>query len=142
MLDIVRPTVFRLFYVALVALSTVGYVTASAQGSSPVAYTLPASAHTPNGVEVSTAALTLRVDALRPDVLRVRVFPAGHPAEDASWAVLGAARTARVSVTAEAAGFSTSALRVTVLPDLRVTVADLKGNVLQKDAKPVEWSAD
>jgi alpha-glucosidase len=142
MLDIVRSVRRHLSPVALVSLFTVSGVTALAQGTSPNPYTLPASAHTPNGVEVSTTVLTLRVDALRPDVLRVRVFPVGHPAEDASWAVLGTARTAWVPVTAEAAGFSTPALRVTVSPDLRVTVADLKGNILQQDVKPVEWSAD
>jgi alpha-glucosidase len=103
---------------------------------------LPAAAHTPSGVEVSNSQLSLRVDALRDDVLRVRVFPIGHPAEDASWAVLPAARTARVAVVAEENGFRTAALRVTVGNDLRVTVADLSGNVLESDALPVAWSAD
>ncbi len=32
-------------------------------------------AHTAGGLELSSAALTLRVDALRSDVLRVRVYP-------------------------------------------------------------------
>jgi alpha-glucosidase len=103
---------------------------------------LPAAAHTPNGVEVSNIQLTLSVDALRDDVLRVRVFPVGHPAEDASWAVLPAARTARVAVTAEADGFATKSLRVSVSPDLKLTVSDLSGHVLESDALPVAWSAD
>jgi alpha-glucosidase len=103
---------------------------------------LPASAHTPNGLELSSGMLTIRVDALRADVLRVRVFPAGHPAEDASWAVLPAARTARVAVTPEPNGFSTPALRVTVSPKLQLTVTDLAGNPLQNDALPVAWSSD
>jgi len=108
----------------------------------PGGFVLPATAHTASGIEFSDATLTLRVDALRPDVLRVRVFPIGHPAEDASWAVLPAARTARIAVTPEPGGFRTSAVRVMVSGDLRLTVADLNGNVLQKDALPVAWSAD
>ena len=54
---------------------------------SPSVASVPGLQHTPYGVEASSAAYTLRVDALRPDVLRVRLYPAGHPAEDASWAV-------------------------------------------------------
>ncbi len=103
---------------------------------------LPASAHTPNGLEVSNATLTLRVDALRADLLRVRMFPLGHPAEDASWAVLPEARTARIAVTPEADGFHTSAVRVSVSAELRLTVSDLAGHVLESDALPVAWSSD
>jgi alpha-glucosidase len=98
--------------------------------------------HTPSGLELSNAQLTLRVDALRADVLRVRVYPVAHPAEDASWAVLPAARTARVNVTPEANGFITSALRVEVTPDLRLNVSDLAGNLLQSDALPVQWGPE
>jgi alpha-glucosidase len=104
--------------------------------------TLPTAAHTPTGIELSDSTLTLRIDALRPDVLRVRIYPNGHPAEDASWAVLPGARTARIEVTSEPTGFSTADLRVAVTPDLRLTVSDLHGNVLQSDALPVTWSAD
>ncbi|MDE1163001.1 MAG: glycoside hydrolase family 31 protein [Acidobacteriaceae bacterium] len=103
---------------------------------------LPASAHTATGLELSGAQLTLRVDALRPDVLRVRIFPNGHPAEDASWAVLPAARTARIQVTSEPDGFATSSLRVSVDPDQKLTVADLDGHILQQDVLPVQWSSD
>ncbi len=95
--------------------------------------------HTPNGVTVTTAATLLRVDALRADVLRVRMERVGHPAEDASWAVLPEARMARVSVKPEQNGFSTSALRVTVGPEGEIKVADLAGHVLQSDAVPTRW---
>jgi alpha-glucosidase len=99
--------------------------------------------HTPGGIEITGSGTgsgyTLRVDALRADVLRVRIFPAGHPAEDASWAVLPEARTARVEVTPEENGFRTAALRVTVTADGRLTVADLAGNILQQDAAPAAW---
>lgn len=95
--------------------------------------------HSPSGAELSSSAYTLRVDALRPDFLRVRLYPVDHPAEDASWAVLPAARTAHVAVTAESKGFSTSLLRVSIFPDLRLTVTDMGGNLLQNDAIPPTW---
>ena len=95
--------------------------------------------HSPSGAELSSSAYTLRVDALRPDVLRVRLYPVGHPAEDASWAVLPEARTAHVAVTGELNGFSTSLLHVSISPDLRLTVTDLAGNLLQNDAIPPTW---
>jgi alpha-glucosidase len=98
--------------------------------------------HHDNGVEISSAADTLRVDALRPDVLRVRLYPVGHPAEDASWAVLTEARTAHVAVTSTDDGFKTSSLMVHVSPDLKLTVTDLAGNVLQSDVAPVTHDGD
>ena len=87
-----------------------------------------------SGFSISSSSSTLRVDALRPDVLRVRMYPVGRPAEDASWAVLPEARTAHAPVTATQDGFTTSALRVSVSPDLRLTVSDLAGNLLESDA--------
>jgi alpha-glucosidase len=107
--------------------------------ASALCQAVPSLQPAPNGFSVSTATTTLRVDALRPDVLRVRVFPLGHPAEDASWAVLPAARTAQAAVTPAADGFSTSALRVSVRSDLRLTVSDLAGHVLQQDAAPIAF---
>jgi len=101
---------------------------------------LPPTAHTSTGLQLSNTTLTLRVDALRPDVLRVRVYPSNHPSEDASWAVLPAARTASIAVTPEPAGFSTADLRVAVTQDLRLTVSDLAGHILQSDALPVTWT--
>ena len=93
--------------------------------------------HTSDGLELSSATDTLRVDALRPDVLRVRLYPIGQPAEDASWAVLPQSRTAHVPVTSTDSGFRTSAVMVSVTPDLKVTVSDLAGNVLQSDVAPI-----
>jgi alpha-glucosidase len=95
--------------------------------------------HTPNGMELSDDHLTLRVDALRPDLLRVRIYATGHPAEDASWAVLPTARTSQSPVSATPDGFTTSAVRVAVTPDLRLTISDLAGHILQSDALPVAW---
>jgi alpha-glucosidase len=98
--------------------------------------------HSESGIELSASHLTLRVDALRPDALRVRIYPTDHPAEDASWAILPASRIARSPVTPQPDGFTTSSLRVSVSADLRVTVSDLAGNILQSDALPVLWSTD
>lgn len=95
---------------------------------------------TPAGVVATSHGVTLQVNALREDVLRVRMWKGSAAPEDASWAVLPAARTSSVSVKAEAHGFSTSKLRIGIDENLRLVVADLAGNVLQSDAAPVAWN--
>jgi len=135
----------NLLYLATCALSLVTFSASTIAQSAPATLGSPRTTteplqglkHTTSGIELSSAASTLVIDAMRPDVLRVRIYPKGHPAEDASWAVLPEARKARVSVTSEAAGFSTSALRIAVDANLGVSVSDLAGNVLQSDAAPV-----
>ncbi len=117
---------------ALLALVSAVSSVAIAQPATPLI-------HTPSGLELSSPDHTLRIEALRDDVLRVRIFPLGHPPEDASWAVLPQALNSRIPVTPEPTGFATPALRVTVSPDLQLTVSDLSGNVLQQDAAPVLW---
>jgi alpha-glucosidase len=95
-----------------------------------------------NGVEVSRQGTVMQVTALRDDVLRVRASHDGPLPEDASWAVLSAARTASVAVTPEAegiVGFRTSALHVSIDGELRLTVSDSAGKVLQQDTRAVEW---
>jgi alpha-glucosidase len=101
----------------------------------------PGIVHNPSGITLSTSTSTIRVDALRADVLRVRLYPLGQAPEDASWAVLSEARTARTSVAPTPTGFTTSALQVSVSADLELTVSDLAGNILQRDAAPVAWDA-
>jgi len=93
----------------------------------------------PAGMTMTSSGVTLEVTALRDDVLRVRMWKADAAPEDASWAVLPAARSSRVGVVTESHGFATKTLRVTVDDQLLLTVADLAGNVLQKDAAPVQW---
>lgn len=93
----------------------------------------------PSGIEVHTGKSLLRVDALRDDVLRVRVAEDGALAEDASWAVLPEARTHRVNVTPQSnetsVGFRTALLSVRVdRASMRLTVSDLQGHILQNDA--------
>ena len=93
----------------------------------------------PAGMTMTSSGVTLEVTALRDDVLRVRMWKGADAPEDASWAVLPAARSSRTAVVAEPHGFATKTLRVTVDDQLLLTVADLAGNVLQKDAAPVQW---
>jgi alpha-glucosidase len=110
-------------------ISFAGLLAAGAQQVTPL----------PAGMRTTSNGVTLEVTAVRDDVLRVRMWKGDSVPEDASWAVLPAARTSSVAVAAEPQGFSTKALRVTVDDQLRVAVADLGGNVLAKDAAPVLW---
>jgi alpha-glucosidase len=101
---------------------------------------------TSNGIEIRSGAAVMQITALRDDVLRVRVGPAGQLAEDASWAVLAASRTAAVAVAPEsnaaAVGFKTAKLHVTVHKDpLELIVTDLPGHVIVDDfpGRPIEY---
>jgi alpha-glucosidase len=105
-----------------------------------------ASRATANGIEIHSGLAVLQITALRDDVLRVRVGADGQLPEDASWAVLAAARTATVAVTPEtsatAVGFKTAKLHVSVSRDpLQMTVTDMAGNVISEDlpGRPVEF---
>ena len=51
-----------------------------------------------------------------------------------------AARAAHISVVPEHDGFHTSAIRVTVGPDLLMTLTDPEGHLLQQDAEPIRWT--
>jgi alpha-glucosidase len=100
----------------------------------------------PSGIEARVGKSLLRVEALRDDVLRVRMAENGVLAEDASWAVLAESRTSRIKVTREdddaGVGFRTGALRVHInRASTRLTVSDLQGHVLLGDAAgwPVEF---
>jgi alpha-glucosidase len=60
----------------------------------------------PNGIEIHSGAAIMQITALRDDVVRVRVGPAGQLPEDASWAVLPASRTASANVATESSNSS------------------------------------
>jgi alpha-glucosidase len=99
-----------------------------------------------NGIEIRSESAVMQVTALQDDVLRVRVGPRGQLPEDASWAVLAAARTASVRVSAEedaaSVGFRTNTLRVKVdRATMRLRVTDLNGTLIQEDAagRPIEF---
>jgi len=99
-----------------------------------------------NGLEIRSATAIMQITALRDDLLRVRVGPAGELPEDASWAVLPASRTASVAVTPQsdsaAIGFKTDKLIVSIRKDpLELTVTDLSGHVIADDmpGRPIEY---
>src|SRR5256885_5745778 len=100
-----------------------------------------------DGVEVKASAATLRITALRDDIVRVRISPNSTLPEDASWAVLPAVRTKSVDVQpiqdSAAVGFRTAALEVHVERNpLRLVIRDLAGNVISADAigRPVNFN--
>jgi len=100
-----------------------------------------------NGIEIRSGAALMQITALRDDALRVRVGADGRLPEDASWAVLPAARTADVKVTPEssanAVGFKTAKLRVSIHKNPFVlTVTDLEGHVIAEElpGRPIEYN--
>ncbi len=101
----------------------------------------------PNGIDLRDGDARMQIVALREDVVRVRVSRSRELAEDASWAVLKEPRQSRVAVTptdtAEAVGFQTQVLRVSIdRQTLTLTISDHGGNILQQDARPVEFHGD
>jgi len=98
------------------------------------AFAADQSAPLPNGIELHTGALVMRVVALRDDVVRVRIGRAGQLPEDASWAVLPGARGAQTAVNATPDGFSTSKLSVSInRATLALTVRDAAGEIISAD---------
>jgi alpha-glucosidase len=105
-----------------------------------------ASRPTANGIEIRSGSAVMRITALRDDVLRVRVGPAGQLPEDASWAVLPSSRTSTANVTPEssasAVGFKTAKLHVAVHKDpFGFSISDLAGHVIAEDfpGRPIEY---
>jgi alpha-glucosidase len=129
----------------LVLLSAaIGSIQTTAQSQIQPSAALQSIQRLPSGISVTSNEVTLRVIALRDDVLQVTEAHNSQIPEDASWAVLSAARTSRILVTADpdghaGAGFHTALLAVSIAPDLRLTVRDSSGNILQEDAAPVAW---
>jgi alpha-glucosidase len=100
----------------------------------------------PNGIEIRSGAAVMQITALRDDVIRVRVGPAGPLPEDASWAVLPSSRTASSNVTPEsngsAVGFKTAKLHVAVHRDpFGLSVTDNAKHVIAQDfpGRPIEY---
>jgi alpha-glucosidase len=92
-----------------------------------------------NGLQARSGKSILQVNALRDNVLRIRVGPTGSLPEDASWAVPQIVRNASVAVqpiTAQnAAGFRTRALDVRLERNpMRLVIRDLHGTVISSDA--------
>lgn len=137
----------RLLIVCL-AIAVVASISASGQPSSQPATTIAAvtgSQPLRDGVEIQAGSATLRITALGDDIIRVRISPGPLP-EDASWAVLSAARTKSIDVQPvqddASVGFHTAALDVRVERNpLRLVIRDLAGNVISADApgRPVRF---
>ena len=103
----------------------------------PASAQAPAGAVTllPSGIQASSDGVSLRVDALGDDILRVRVARDGHWPEDASWAVPASVRRQSAAVRQTADGFATAAVAVHVDPrTLQLTVTDLQGHTIVADA--------
>ena len=101
---------------------------------------------TASGLEIQSGGAIMQIIALRDDVLRIRVGPAGTLPEDASWAVLPSSRTSAIPchtrVHSESVGFKTAKLHVTVEKDpLSLTVTDMAGHVIvaQRPDRPIEY---
>jgi alpha-glucosidase len=67
--------------------------------------------------------------------------------EDASWAVLPEARRSRINVTPDSSaasfGFRTKSIQLQITrSNLQLTVRDLKGEIVQRDALPVRFDGD
>ena len=98
-------------------------------------------------IEISSGELHEQVIALRENVLRVRMWRGDSRPEDASWAVLSSARRSTVAAT-RATEKDHINLRTTALiaevdkSTLELTVSDLSGNVIQKDARPITYFGD
>ena len=87
-----------------------------------------------NGAEANNGSGTLRVTAITPSILRVRIARGGQFPEDASWAVLPEARHESAPVHATADGFTTGAVAVHIDPaTLGLTVTDAQGKVISAD---------
>ncbi len=130
--------------------AAISNLTAGAQAQQKLAFVrldrVTASHPLPNGIEVRSGTAAMQITALRDDVLRVRVGPAGQLPEDASWAVLPSSRTATVSVSPESSGgtlgFKTAKLHVTVRKDpFSLTVVDDAKHVILQDlpGRPIEY---
>jgi alpha-glucosidase len=98
-------------------------------------------AHLPNGLEVSRGAIRMRVTALTPSIIRVRIARDGTFPEDSSWAVPAAVRRQSAAVIATADGFRTSAVALHLDADsLQLTLTDLAGKIITADEpKPIQF---
>lgn len=140
---------FAVFAVLFSAATTQANTTGESQGKTSFVRLdrVTASRATTNGIELHAGAAIVTITALRDDVLRVRVGPAGQLPEDASWAALKSARAASVTVTpessAEAVGFRTAKLIVSVHRDpFALTVTDTAGHTIveQRSSRPIEYN--
>jgi alpha-glucosidase len=141
-----RRFLLLFFWIATIAFSRTSAQTAVASQPSLEIGAITSSESLHDGVEIKAGAASLRITALRDDIIRVRISPDGAFSEDASWAVLPGPRSKSVNVQpikdAAAVGFRTAALDVRVeRSPIRIVVRDLAGNIISADAigRPVRF---
>ena len=139
-------------FLVFIAISAIHTCTLAAQGpASPQQTTVSTvSSFQPirDGIQIQAGEATMRITALRDDIIRVRISASSTLPEDASWAVLSEARTKSIDVQTSpdsgSAGFRTAALEVRIEKDpLRIVISDRSGNVISSDAvgRPVRFQA-
>jgi len=135
----------RRFFVFLVGVASLASARAQTQSTTLIEAVTGSEAQR-DGLQIQAGAATLRITALRDDIVRVRVVPTGDLPEDASWAVLPEARTKSIEVhpseDAAAVGFRTAALEVRVDRNpMRLVIRDLSGKIISADAigRPVAF---
>ena len=85
---------FRVLFFAIVSVAVSAQAQTVPTSRSPIAIETITSAQSQrDGVQIQAGTATLRIIALRDDVLRIRITPDGSLPEDASWAVLSAPRS-------------------------------------------------
>ena len=146
-MPVCRPRLFCLFLVLAAATSSLTPAqTASASQPGTTLEAVTGSQSLRDGVELQAGSATVRITALRDDIVRVRISANGALPEDASWAVLPAPRSKSVDVRpiddAASVGFRTAGLEVRVeRQPFRIVIRDLSGNVISADAvgRPVTF---
>ena len=103
--------------------------------------------HLPNGIDIRDGSARMQITALRQNVVRIRVSRSSEFGEDASWAVLKESKVSRVPVStadfADFVGFETEALRIGIdRKTCALSISDRDGNILQRDARPIEFHGD
>jgi alpha-glucosidase len=126
-------------FIATVSSCPVLAQTASASQAATTLAAVTSSQSLRDGIELRADSSTLRITALRDDIVRVRVSANGTLPEDASWAVLPETRSKSVDVKPiqddASVGFRTATLEVRVERNpLRLVIRDLAGNVISADA--------
>jgi alpha-glucosidase len=97
-----------------------------------------------DGIAIEDGSAREEITAVHDNVIRVRISRTGTMPENSSWAVLPGPLHSQINVMPEFSGeyfgFRTASLTVQVdRRDLRLTVRDLSGTIVQQDALPVRF---
>ena len=136
LMPVFRPRLLVvLLEIAVAALSSAPAQTAAASPPSTTLDSVTGAQALRDGVELRAGSASLRITALRDDIIRVRISAESTLPEDASWSVLSGPRSKSVDVQpteeASSVGFRTASLDVRVERNpLRLVIRDLAGNVI------------